>query len=364
MGTRGLLRGAVVGLFICAGLIGLMETDAFAVAGKTVTAMAGPALAGATLELELTDGTSITAQVDQQGNVELPDDVNRDTVRNCYRKEQTATGETKQRIDCAGWLPVGGVAVATAAASGNGTTHQSSLLHRFLDTEAIFLFGQSWMSGINSTSTGASPGNPPFLQGSGSSDASEFSYNFMLRHHFDRFMPMLGGGRPFMYFQGSSYHGFDGTGGVGVSGSGLDQTALNRQIKYAVGGGIGYSHPVYCPNGSRGGNNCFEFGLFVGANVIRQQLSATADEAGNTTSFQNSFSQVVPSGGAMVTTPGIWKGLRLIATYEVMALNSAALSGGPSFFGNQYNYQTDGGLIHNLWFGLSFNLGSIFCDPL
>jgi hypothetical protein len=34
MGTLGLLRGLVVGLFICIGLIGLTATQAFAVAGK------------------------------------------------------------------------------------------------------------------------------------------------------------------------------------------------------------------------------------------------------------------------------------------------------------------------------------------
>lgn len=366
MGVGAALRKKCVAVCMAVvSLIGLSYSDAFAVAGKITSPPPGVALSGGSLTLEfdepLPDGkTEITVPVGPQGEINVPEGVDPNRSKRCrYTNDK---GETVT-FRCGGYFAMaGGALAATAGAAGMAAPHRASLIHRLLDTELIFQAGQSWTSGINSTSSGAPPGGAPFLQGSGGSEASQFSYNFMLRHLFDRFAPVLGG-RPFVYFQGSAFNGFDGTGGSGVSGTGLDRTALQRRISHAFGGGIGYTHPVYCPNGANGGE-CFEAGIFVGAKAIRQELSASADEAGNVRSFRTSFYQFVPSGGAILTAPGIWKGTKFVATYEVMGLNSAALAGSPSFFNNIYNYRSDGGLIHNLWFGLSFNLGVLFCDPL
>ncbi len=116
MGMGWALRSTWLVLFIgAAGSVGLSVTDASAVAGKDVIVTAGAQLAGATIEFELNDGTTVDRQVDQQGQVELPPNVNKDTVRNCYRKEQTASGESKERIQCGFWLPAGVAAGGTTA---------------------------------------------------------------------------------------------------------------------------------------------------------------------------------------------------------------------------------------------------------
>lgn len=319
---------------------------------------AGPGL------LELTDaaGNKAFAHVDKDKNIE-------GFVEKENFQPVTATLELNDRSKTTWdwkdgqWHPRSG----TSAQAGSGTTagstpHRLGLVHRLLDTQLMFLFGQSFIRGVNSTSTGAPPGGAPFLQGSGASNGSQSSYNVMLLHHFDRFMPFLGGMRPFVYFQGSSFTGLDGTGGAGVSAAGTDRAALQRSILHAFGGGFGFSYPLYCPTGVMGGNGCVEAGLFAGAKAVRQQLNATADEAGNIRTATNSFYQVVPSGGAMLSAPFLWKSARFVAMYEAIALNSVGISVNPSA-NNIYNYRSDGGLIHNVWFGISFNLGTLFCDP-
>jgi hypothetical protein len=337
--------------------------------GKKIkgTVGAGPG----TMELTDAAGDKAFVHVDEKGKIDdFVDNDKFDPVRATLelndRSKTTWTkqdGKWKEETRTSSGPGASAQSAGTAAAPipAGGNLNRSSFFRRLMDTEFIFQVGHSFTSGVNSTSRGAPPGGAPFLQGSGESEASGFSYNFTLRHPFDRFMVPLGGGRPFLYMQGAGYHGFDGTGGAGMSATGFDRTALNRHISHTFGLGVGYSHPLYCPHGGQG-DDCVELGLFAGAKAVRQRLSATADEAGNVRTFQDNFYQVVPSGGAMLTAPGIWKGSKFVATYEAFGLNSAALSGGPSFFGNVYDYRTDGGLVHNFWLGMSVNLGGIFSD--
>jgi hypothetical protein len=118
MGTFGLLRGLVVGLFICMGFIGLTATQAFAVAGKFISAPEGVALSGGNLTLELeepVDGkTEITVPV-SQGKFNVPDGVDENKSQRCRYKNEK--GEETGWFRCEGYLVFGS---GMAAASGGG----------------------------------------------------------------------------------------------------------------------------------------------------------------------------------------------------------------------------------------------------
>ena len=347
----------VVGFFFCVGLVVVMATDAFAVAGKIVTTPPGvSALSGGELTLDLGDPvggkTEIIVQLDAQGEFVTPPGVEKSNITRCRYKNDK--GEETGWFHCGGYLAFGGEA---APATSSAAAHGASLPQRLLDTWLVIQGGYSVTNGISSTSRGAFPGGATFLDGSGANDISAPSYNFMLQHPFDRFRSILGGGAPYVFLQGSKFHGLDENGGFGVSGSGLDRTSLNREISYAIGGGIGFSYPLYCYDGIRGGDKCFEVGAFVGGKGVRQQVSATADEAGNLRSFQDCFFDVVPFGGLTAAAP-LFPGVKFVFTYEIIALYSKDLSG-TSFFGNTYNYSSDGGTLHNMWGGVSVNPGKL-----
>lgn len=350
-------RRLVAGFFLCVGLVVLMTTDAFAVAGKIVNTPPGvSALSGGELTLELGDPvggkTEIIVKLDAQGEFVAPPGVEESNITRCRYKNDK--GEETGWFHCGGYLAFGsGAALATSSAAAHG----ASLSQRLLDTWLVIQGGYSVTNGISSTSRGAFPGGPTFLEGSGANDISAPSYNFMLQHPFDRFRPMLGGGAPYVFLQGSKFHGLDADGGIGVSGTGFDRTSLNREISSAFGGGIGFSYPLYCYDGIRGGDKCFELGAFVGGKGVRQQVSATADEAGNLRSFQDCFTDVVPFGGLTMAAP-VHKGIKLVFTYEIIALYSRDLRG-TSFFNNTYDYRSDGGTLHNLWGGVSINPGKL-----
>lgn len=66
---------------------------------------------------------------------------------------------------------------------------------------------------------------------------------------------------------------------------------------------------------------------------------------------------MVPFGGLTAAAP-VLKGIKLVFTYEIIALYSRDLRG-TSFFGNTYDYRSDGGTIHNMWGGVSINPGKL-----
>ena len=350
-------KGLLACFFLCVGLVGVVATDAFAVAGKIVSPPPGvSALSGGELTLELGEPvggkTEIIVKLDAQGEFVTPPGVDQSNITRCRYKNDK--GEETGWFRCGGYLAFGG---GTALSTSSTAAHGPSLLHRLLDSEIVIQGGYSITNGINSTSQGAFPGGATFLEGSGANNISAPSYNFMLQHPFDRFRSMLGGGAPYVFLQGSKFHGLDADGGIGVSGTGLDQTSLNREISAAFGGGVGFSYPLYCYDGIRGGDKCFEIGAFVGGKGVRQRVSATADEAGNLRSFRDCYTDVVPFGGLTATAP-IVKGIKLVFTYEIIAVYSRDLRG-TSFFNNNYEYRSDGGTIHNLWGGVSINPGKL-----
>jgi opacity protein-like surface antigen len=102
--------------FVFAG--GVFVTDAFAVAGKVdMSAPAASSLAGTEITFDLKDGDPVTTAVGPDGTFDAPAKVNKNNVSACYRKEVTATGETKRvDVDC-GLFVFGGGAAATAMAS-------------------------------------------------------------------------------------------------------------------------------------------------------------------------------------------------------------------------------------------------------
>ena len=102
------LRCVAIVLALGAGMLGLTATDAFAVAGKPVTVNVGQEMANATLVFDMKEGPDVEVVVSPQGEATLPANVNKDTVADCYKKEKTATGETKEKVNCAAWLPAGG----------------------------------------------------------------------------------------------------------------------------------------------------------------------------------------------------------------------------------------------------------------
>lgn len=350
--------GLWVALFICASsFIGLSATDVFAVAGKIVSTPEGvTAISRGELTLELEEPVNnekeITVRVNQQGEFETPPGVEERNIKSCRYKNEK--GEMTPWFRCGAYLAFGGGA---ALATSSAAAHGASLPQRLLDTWLVIQGGYSVTNGINSTSQGAFPGGATFLEGSGANSISAPSYNFMLQHPFDRFRSKLGGGAPYVFVQGSKFHGLDADGGIGVSGTGLDRTSLNREVSSAFGGGIGFSYPLYCYDGIRGGDKCFEIGAFVGGKGVRQRVSATADEAGNLRSFQDCYTDVVPFGGLTAAAP-VLKGIKLVFTYEIIALYSRDLRG-TSFFGNTYDYRSDGGTIHNMWGGVSINPGKL-----
>ena len=109
------LRCVAIVLALGAGMLGLTATDAFAVAGKPVTVNVGQEMANATLVFDMKEGPDVEVVVSPQGEATLPANVNKDTVADCYKKEKTATGETKEKVNCAAWLPAGGAGAAAAA---------------------------------------------------------------------------------------------------------------------------------------------------------------------------------------------------------------------------------------------------------
>lgn len=353
--------GLWVALFMCAGsFIGLSATDAFAVAGKMTGAPPGAtALSGGSVTIELDEPVhgqrEFTSTVGPNGEVDFPAGVDPNKGSTCRYSDGKGNTVT---FRCGGYFAMGGGAAAGASNVAAAAGKSVSFLKRLADSWIDIQGGYSIPSGINSTSTGTSSfGGSPFLQGSGANDMAGPSYNFSVRHPLDRFRPMLGGGAPYLFVQGSKFHGLEGTGGVGVSSTGMDRASVTRELNYAVGGGIGFSFPVYCLDGIRGGDQCFEAGGFVGGKVLRQRVSAVADEAGNVRTFDDCFSDAVPFGGIMLGAP-IVKGVRLTFTWEAMAMYSREL-GGQSFFNNDYRFRSDGGVNHNLWGGLSFNLGKM-----
>jgi hypothetical protein len=351
------VKGLLACFFLCVGLVGVMATDAFAVAGKIVSTPPGvSALSGGELTLELGEPvggkTEIIVRLDAQGEFVTPPGVEKSNITRCRYKNDK--GEETGWFRCGGYLAFeGGAALSTSSTAAHGP----SLLHRLLDSELVIQGGYSITNGINSRSQGAFSGGATFLEGEGANTISAPSYNFMLQHPFDRFRSMLGGGAPYVFLQGSKFHGLDADGGIGVSGTGMDRTFLNREISAAFGGGVGFSYPFYCYDGIRGGDKCFEIGAFVGGKGVRQRVSATADEAGNLRSFQDCYTDVVPFGGLTAAAP-IFKGVKLVFTYEIIALYSRELRG-TSFFSNAYDYRSDGGTIHNLWGGVSINPGKL-----
>jgi hypothetical protein len=324
-----------------------------------ITGVPASVFAGGTFVMEEEGtGSSVTLNIGDNGELsgELPDGFNPNTVAKATIIPPQGQGEKKERRGRLGAYWRNGKLEIPYSAFGSAAStaaQGASVYERVLDTWVDIQGGYSTTSGINSTSTGAFPSGSSFLQGSGENEISAASYNFMLRHPFDRFRSILGGGAPFVFFQGSKFHGLDGTGGAGMSGTGLDQTALNRKISSAVGGGLGFQYPFFCLDGDRGGDKCFAIGGLVGGKAVRQQLSATADEAGNLRSFQDCFTDVVPFGGAMLTSP-LFTGVNLVFTYEVMPVYTVNLNG-RSFFNNNYSYQSEGGLLHNIWIGVSVN---------
>ena len=273
MRHAGLWKGLVLGFVMCMGLIGFQAGEALAVAGKDVVVTAGTILAGATVEFELNDSTTVTRQVDQQGQVELPLNVNRDTVRTCYRRDQTATGETRNRIECGWWLPA--ASAAAAAAGGSASDAGLSSPPKILGVDVILgVGGTTALGGTNATTTANVPGTQMVNGGLGG--LTGFTGSVLARVHLP--LDWAGpGGDIWGYFRWNQHADRSATGAEVDAHSTLGKdvsTTFKRGQDLEVG--IGYSYRMFCDRL----NSCQSLGVHAGASFQQNRITVSWDESG------------------------------------------------------------------------------------
>lgn len=272
---------ALSAMVLVAGLF--FHSHAYAVAGKTVPINVGTSLAGATLEFEMNEGPPVTVQVDPQGQAEIPEDVNQRTVRACYRKEQSAAGETKRRIDCAGWLPAGG-----AAASAGWTAAQETRSGWRFDA-TILVGGTTTLGKPDATSTGTGFGTGTSSLGSLTGPTG----SLMLR----AYLPAPGFlGNAWIFGRYNEQFNRKGTGGdadVHLPVPGNDtSTTLTRGRDLEAG--VGYTMPTVKGQA---------FGVYAGASFQQNKISTRSNEAGPIRMFEREQWKTSVVAGAWYLVP-------------------------------------------------------------
>lgn len=344
MGGAGRIKTmALSAMVLVAGLF--FHSQAYAVAGKTVPVNVGTSLAGATLEFEMNEGPPVTVQVDPQGQAEIPEDVNQRTVRACYRKEQSAAGETKRRIDCAGWLPTGGaMATLGSLASSMGGWGIDAMVAGGYSFGATKSGSQTQASGFANATTGS---NPAGRLGSG-------TFSFTLR-----FIAPVEGPfktRYWAYVGADKYADASGTGGDARNhfGSSTD-TQNTRKVNHAFKFGVGVDMPIHCPEGGWG-KGCSYIGLRVGGAAVEQTSTVTSDESsggGGLVRGGRRQTDVVPNVGVWAATPMPGTPFDVVVGFDAMYLTSIE-SQARSPFGFGYVGRNDRMWYLTPWGGIKY----------
>jgi hypothetical protein len=350
MGARGLLRGVVVGLFICAGLIGLMETDAFAVAGRVVDSSAATSLAGAEVKFELKDGDSVTTTVNQDATFNAPQKVSKDTVDKCFRKKVNATtGKTEWvEIDC-GWFFFGG---GMAAAGGGGVT--GGLMGGVLGNGGLeFIISGGGVTAFGGGNDGRSASSVSSSSTPGQSLVGS-SLNLQLR----AFPFTLHGIKLGAFAEFDQFFGANGTTGIAVfhalgpNPQEID-TQTTRRLKRAYAFGLTQVIPI---------GNGFSVDFLQGIAFLQQTIEGQSNEAkggGTLVSASSSTTNIVPKLGASLEYqfPGSSISIRLAS--EFIYLPSLGTNAFSTFLNRPYSFSTDSTWTANAMLGLVIPLNAI-----
>lgn len=299
MGVLGLVRAVVAGLIICAGIIGLLATDAFAVAGKmTGTPPGATAVAGGSVTIildEPVDGkTDFTSAVGQNGEVDFPPGVDPNGARTCRYTDETGKTVT---FRCGGYFAMGG-GMATAAASGWSSVQARSASNWTFDVIGSF-GGTASLGSKDATTTG---GGLATGQGtSGLSGLGGTTAGLMLRAHLPlKWTGPLGD--VWAFVRGNYHFDREGKGGEAnlhnpVPGN-ESSTSLKRGGEFEVG--LGKSVETYC---HQSGVGCQYIGVYIGVSIQRNTITVNSNEIVRAPSFEHNAWKPSAVAGAWYSVP-------------------------------------------------------------
>lgn len=297
MERRWEIRGMWLVLCVCVAIfIGIATTDAFAVVGKSVTVNVGEALAKTTLIFDMKEGPDVEVIVTPQGEATLPANVNKDTVYGCYRKVRTATGESKEKVECAGWLPDGGGAAAAASSEAAGADNWLRD-NNFTDFR-LFAAGGAGLSttdvwGTASSNLGAF-GNFSSMESYGRVPGGVARFGAELG-----LSPIIGIKYIFVGLAGSTFFGRSDSFGADLDPitPGKEATSEHK-LQHAIDWYVGKRVPFHC--GGRG--ECTLSGR-VGGSLITTENSLMIVEASITQKFSQTNSEFAPYWGVGLDVP-------------------------------------------------------------
>lgn len=325
------------------GCAAFTATEAFAVAGKFVSAPPGVALSKGELTLELNEPVNgqneVTVKVNEQGEFTTPPGVEQDNVKNCrYRNDK---GEATS-FRCAGYLAFG------AAAAGAGIT--SATLGLFVPGSTELIIGGGWGTGIGATG-GTSRSNFATTSGKGE-HLGGGAVNILVRSFFP-VQPLGIKTGAFMEFDG--FFGADGTSGIGVHhlNPAADDTRVIRKVHRAFGFGLTQVVPV-------GGGFFLDFQQ--GFAVVQQSIEGITDQSsggGPVERFRRDFTTISPKLGASIEYQLPNWPVRVRLASEFIYLSGAGVNGFANFSNSPFAFSSRGQWFATNTFGLVIPLTSL-----
>jgi len=337
-------------LVVClwvAGSMGLLATEASAVAVKVVDAFAAASMPGTEVKFQLEAGDPIIRTVGQDGTVDVPPNVTERNVRACYQKV-VKNGETKwEPIPC-GWFGLPG---GMAAASSSGWAARSDSSWTF---DAIVSLGGTASLGSKdaTTTTGGLAINGQST--SGLSGLGGTTGGLMLRAHLPT--KWTGSfGDTWLFLRGNYHFDRIGTGGFRNAHNPVpgDETSTKFKRGGEIEFGLGKSVTTYCHEGNAG---CQYIGVYFGGSIQQNTITVTSNEIVRQPSFENSAWKPSYVAGVWYSVPlgGIgtgWDGYNLILGADFRRVPCMTVNGSTPLPGT-YQGHTDTFWEVTTWGGL------------